>query len=78
MLGRFFLILFYLLFSFNLFCQKSNFEKAGDIIQIALPTSAFASQIFLNKVDSEAITFIKSTSASFVVSHTIKLVVNKV
>tara|TARA_B100001287_G_C22650978_1_gene515210 strand:- start:600 stop:1130 length:531 start_codon:yes stop_codon:yes gene_type:complete len=77
MLGRFFLILFCSLFSFNLFCQKSNFEKAGDIIQIALPTSAFASQIFLNKVDSEAITFIKSMSASFVVTHTIKRVVNK-
>ena len=77
MLGNFFLILFYLLFSINLFCQKSNFEKAGDIIQIALPATAFTSQIFLDEADSEAITFIKSMGASFVVTHTIKRVVNK-
>ena len=77
MLGNFFLVLFYLLFSFDLFCQKSNFEKAGDIIQIALPTTAFTSQLFLDKNNSEAITFIKSMGASFVVTHTIKRVVNK-
>ena len=77
MLGKFFLILFYLLFCLNLFCQKSNIEKAGDIIQIALPTTAFTSQLFLNKVDSEASTFMKSMGASFVVTHTIKRVVNK-
>ena len=48
MLGKFFLILFYLVFSFNLFSQKSNFEKAGDIIQITLPATAFTSQLFLD------------------------------
>ena len=77
MLGKFFLILFYLVFSFNLFSQKSNFEKAGDIIQITLPATAFTSQLFLDKGDSEAITFVKSMGASFVVTHTIKRVVNK-
>ena len=77
MLGKFFLILFYLVFSFNLFSQKSNFEKAGDIIQITLPATAFTSQLFLDKKDSEAITFVKSMGASFIVTHTIKRVVNK-
>ncbi|MBR76670.1 MAG: phosphatase PAP2 family protein [Flavobacteriales bacterium] len=77
MLGKFFLILFYLVFSFNLFSQKSNFEKAGDIIQITLPATAFTSQLFLDKEDSEAITFVKSMGASFIVTHTIKRVVNK-
>ena len=77
MLGKFFLILFYLLFSLNLFCQKSNFEKAGDLIQITLPATAFTSQFFLDKDDSEATTFIKSMGASFIVTHTIKRVVNK-
>ena len=77
MLGKFFLILFYLVFSFNLFSQKSAFEKAGDIIQITLPATAFTSQLFLDKEDSEAITFVKSMGASFIVTHTIKRVVNK-
>ena len=77
MLDKFFLILFYLAFSLNLFSQESNFEKAGDIIQITLPATAFTSQLFLDKGDSEAITFVKSMSASFVVTHTIKRVVNK-
>ena len=75
MLGKFFLILFYLVFSFNLFSQKSNFEKAGDIIQITLPATAFTSQLFLDKGDSEAITFVKSMGASFVVTHTIETMI---
>ena len=77
MLGNCFLILLYLILSLNLFCQKSNFEKAGDIIQVVLPSTAFTSQFFLDKNDSEAITFIKSMSASFIVTHGIKRVVNK-
>ena len=77
MLDKFLFILFNILFSLNLFCQKSSLEQAGDIIQIVLPATAFTSQVFLDKVDSEATTFIKSMGASFVVTHTIKRVVNK-
>ena len=77
MLDKIILILFCFIFSLTLFCQKSEYEKAGDIIQIALPATAFTSQLFLDKSNSEVITFIKSMGASFVVTHSIKRVVNK-
>ena len=77
MLVKFSLILSLLFFSFNIFCQKNDFEKAGDIIQIALPATAFTSQIFLNKSESEVFTFVKSMGASFIVTHAIKRVINK-
>ena len=77
MLDKIILILFFFIFSLTLFCQKSDYEKVGDIIQIALPATAFTSQLFLDKSNSEVITFIKSMGASFVVTHSIKRVVNK-
>tara|TARA_B100001063_G_C16362488_1_gene356695 strand:+ start:21 stop:551 length:531 start_codon:yes stop_codon:yes gene_type:complete len=77
MLDKIILILFFFIFSLTLFCQKSDYEKAGDIIQIALPATAFTSQLFLDKSNSEVITFIKSMGASFVITHSLKRVVNK-
>ena len=52
-------------------------EKSGDIIQIALPVSAFASTIIWQDEQKPTLQFIKTMGASFVITHSLKRIINK-
>ena len=72
------LILFYcglLLFSSN--AQTSNIEKSGDILEIVLPVTAFASTFIWKDQQKAPMQFIKTMGTSFVITHTIKRLINK-
>ena len=57
--------------------QNSNIEKSGDIIQIALPATAFISTFIWKSQQKGSAQFIKTMGTSFLVTHAIKRGVNK-
>ena len=72
------LILFYcglLLFSSN--AQTPNIEKSGDILEIVLPVTAFASTFIWKDQQKAPMQFIKAMGTSFVITHAIKRLINK-
>ena len=72
------LILFYcglLLFSSN--AQTPNIEKSGDILEIVLPVTAFASTFIWKDQQKAPMQFIKTMGTSFVITHAIKRLINK-
>ena len=57
--------------------QNINYEKIGDNLQIALPVWAFAS-IYIYKDNQKApLQFIKTMGSSFIVTHSLKRIINK-
>ena len=75
-MDKFIYILIFLVFSCSVYAQKTNIEKSGDIIQIALPSIAFTS-CFLKK-QAKAKEFIVSMGTSFILTHSLKRTINKV
>ena len=72
------LILFYCglhLFSSN--AQNPNIEKSGDILEIVLPVTAFASTFIWKDQQKAPMQFIKTMGTSFVITHAIKRLINK-
>jgi len=57
--------------------QDFDIEKAGDIIQIALPFSAFVSTIIWQDDQKPTFQFMKTMGVSFVVTHGLKRIINK-
>ena len=57
--------------------QTSNIEKSGDIIQIALPITAFVSTFIWKDQQKAPIQFVKTMGASFTITHAIKRLINK-
>ena len=59
-------------------CANSNsFKGTRDIIQIALPVSAFALTIIWQDKQKPTLQFIKTMGVSFVITHSLKRIINK-
>jgi membrane-associated phospholipid phosphatase len=59
------------------FAQKSGVETAGDILQYALPIAAGTSTLIWKSNDKPLWQFCKSFGTSFVVTHSLKRIINK-
>ena len=57
--------------------QNKSIEKSGDILQIALPSIAFASTLFLNDGSKPVMQFVKTMGTSVLVTHALKRIVDK-
>jgi len=57
--------------------QNINYEKIGDNLQIALPVSAFASSFIWKDNQKAPLQFIKTMGSSFIVTHSLKRIINK-
>ena len=76
-MGRLFSILICMVFISKIKAQNINYEKIGDNLQIALPVWAFAS-IYIYKDNQKApLQFIKTMGSSFIVTHSLKRIINK-
>jgi len=75
-LVRFLYILFAFFFTTTVIAQESA-EKTGDILQIALPVSAFASSFIWNEQQKAPMQFVKTMGASFIITHGLKIIINK-
>ena len=76
-LVRVILILFCCLISINTKAQNFDYEKLGDNLQIALPVSAFASTFIWEDNQKAQSQFIKTMGTSFIVTHGLKILINK-
>ena len=76
-MARFLLILFYFSLISPTSAQKINNEKAGDIIQIILPVSAFASTFIWDRKQHASLQFVKAMGTSFILTHSLKILINK-
>ena len=61
----------------NSIAQEFDYEKLGDNLQIALPASAFASTFIWKDNQKAPSQFIKTMRTSFVVTHGLKILINK-
>ncbi len=61
----------------NSIAQEFDYEKLGDNLQIALPASAFASTFIWKDNQKASSQFIKTMGTSFVVTHGLKILINK-
>ncbi len=61
----------------NSIAQEFDYEKLGDNLQIALPASAFASTFIWKDNQKAPSQFIKTMGTSFVVTHGLKILINK-
>ena len=77
MWAKFLIILFYLLTITYVRAQVIDIEKSGDIIQIALPVSAFFSTIIWQDDQKPTYQFMKTMGVSFVITHGLKRIINK-
>ena len=74
---RVILILFCCLISINTKAQNFDYEKLGDNLQIALPVSAFASTFIWKDNQKAQSQFMKTMGTSFIVTHGLKILINK-
>lgn len=59
------------------YAQKSSIEKSGDILQIALPSLAFASTLIWNDGSKPILQFAKTMGTSILVTHSLKRIVDR-
>lgn len=59
------------------FSQKTFIESSGDILQIGIPAIAFGSTLFVKADDKPHWQFVKAFGTSFVVTHTLKRIIDK-
>ena len=71
------LILFCCLISISIKAQNFDYETLGDNLQITLPVSAFASTFIWKDNQKAQSQFIKSMGTSFIVTHGLKILINK-
>jgi len=64
------------LLSSTVSAEKSDTEKAGDIIQLLLPATAYAATFYLDDNDGRT-QFYKSIAANIVITHSLKFLINK-
>jgi len=76
-LGRLFSILICMVFISKIKAQNINYEKIGDNLQMALPVSAFASTFIWKDNQKAPLQFIKTMGSSFIVTHSLKRIINK-
>jgi hypothetical protein len=61
----------------NLNAKKSFIESSGDIIQIALPASAFISTFTIKDSTNRTSQLIKTVGSTFIITHSLKRIINK-
>lgn len=71
-----FIIVFYLSTTV-VFGQKSVLETSGDILQFALPATAFTSTLFHEDDDKAYLQFLKSYAMTVISVHVLKRIINK-
>ena len=76
-MARVILILCCCLVSINTKAQNFDYEKLGDNLQIALPVSAFASTFIWKDNQKAQGQFMKTMGTSFIVTHGLKILINK-
>ena len=76
-MGRLFSILICMVFISKIKAQNINYEKIGDKLKIALPVSAFASSFIWKDNQKAPLQFIKTMGSSFIVTHSLKRIINK-
>ena len=76
-MARVILILCCCLVSINTKAQNFDYEKLGDNLQIALPVSAFASTFIWKDNQKAQSQFMKTMGTSFIVTHGLKILINK-
>jgi len=59
------------------FAQRSDIEKSGDILQVALPIAAFSSTLIWNDGQGETLQFLKSMSTTTIITYAVKRIINK-
>lgn len=77
MWGKFFLIAFTILYSLKSKAQINNVEKTGDALQIILPITAFSSTFIYKGNDHGHIQCVKTIGSTFIVTHSLKRIINK-
>jgi len=71
------LIIFLITANFKSHAQINNVEKTGDVLQIALPVAAFSSTFIYQANDHGYIQCVKTISSTFIVTHSLKRIINK-
>ena len=77
MWAKFFIIFCLVISDFKLFATINDVEKTGDVLQIVLPVSAFASTFIYKNNDNGSIQCLKTIGSTFVVTHALKRIINK-
>ena len=57
--------------------QRSNIEKSGDILQVALPIAALSSTLIWDDGQKGTLQFVKSMCTSVLITHSVKRIINK-
>ena len=76
-MARVIIILFCCIISISTKAQNFDYEKLGDNLQIALPVSAFASTFIWRDNQKAQSQFIKTMVTSFILTHGLKILINK-
>ena len=71
------LLIIKLLLAQHIYAQNKQIETSGDILQIALPVAAFSSTLIWKDDTKPIIQFMKTMSASVIVTHGLKRVIDK-
>jgi len=77
MWGKTFIIFCLIIYNFKVSANNNHVEKTGDVLQVALPLSAFASTFVYNNYDNGSIQCLKTIGSTFVVTHALKRIINK-
>ena len=73
----FILLVFLSCFTIAGFTQKSGIEISGDVIQIALPVAAVTSTFIWKDEKTPTLQFIKTMGTSFIMTQSLKWIINK-
>lgn len=65
------------IFSCSIYAKKSDTERAGDVLQILIPTTVLTSTLVYEKGHIGTIQFFKSLASSQIITEGLKLSVNK-
>ena len=77
MWGRLSILFYCILHLSSSNAQNPNIEKSGDVLEIVLPVTAFASTFIWKDQQKSHMQFIKTMGTSFVITHVIKRLINK-
>jgi len=70
-------ILGIMFFTNCVFAQRSDIEKSGDILKVALPITALASTLIWDDGQKGTLQFVKSMGTSVLITYSAKRIINK-
>lgn len=74
---RFLLVLFFFILSRSKSLAQEQIENSGDIIQLALPLSAFISTLLWSENQFIVLKFTKTMGSCIIITHSLKVMVDK-